>query len=405
MLAFQIFKRYFFSKRAGALVRSLARLCLIGNIIGVAALVLVLSVMNGFNKAQSDRLLSIEPHLIIKGIRAEQNLNELLEAKTTDLSRDDIVEVSNYDQQDVILRTVDGAFSGGVAKGLMPGPLTQLMGRANMSLSEAATVEKLGAQEILIGAELAASLGVFDGDELTLIAPEGLLLPSGEIPPFEKVRVQGLLSTGMPLVDSQFIYYDRTQALSGLRRATSIETGIEVRLSDPGLEKKWAQNLRENNFQLDTWSERNSALFFALKMEKYAMGAFLTLTLLITSFSLVTVLIMLITQKRKEIGLLMALGLSKRRALFLFQSIGFALAASGMFIGLILGLFLSTLLQHIRIPLLPDIYTDPTLPALIVPLQIFYIFMSLLALAFFASWLPVRGSLEMTPSQALRSKN
>lgn len=396
-------------------MRSLARLCLVGNTLGVAALVLVLSVMNGFNKSQSDRLLSIEPHLIIKGIRAEPSLNELLESKASNLSGEDVVEVSPFDQQDVILRTIDGAFSGGVAKGLMPGPLTQLMGRAGSGLSlrqhddqrmsEASTVEKLGAHEILIGAELAASLGVFEGDELTLIAPEGLLLPSGEIPPFEKVRVQAVLSTGIPLVDSQFIYYDRTQALGGLRKAASIETGIEVRLSDPGLESKWATTLRENNFQLETWSERNSALFFALKMEKYAMGAFLTLTLLITSFSLVTVLIMLITQKRKEIGLLMALGLSKRRALFLFQSIGFALSASGMLIGLIIGLILSSLLQFIKIPLLPDIYTDPTLPALINPLQIFYIFVGLLALAFLASWLPVRGSLEMTPSQALRSKN
>ncbi|MEK6555211.1 MAG: lipoprotein-releasing system transmembrane subunit LolC, partial [Bdellovibrionota bacterium] len=71
----------------------------------------------------------------------------------------------------------------------------------------------------------------------------------------------------------------------------------------------------------------------------------------------------------------------------------------------IIGLILSSLLQFIKIPLLPDIYTDPTLPALINPLQIFYIFVGLLALAFLASWLPVRGSLEMTPSQALRSKN
>ena len=386
-------------------MRSLARLCLVGNTIGVAALVLVLSIMNGFNKAQSDRLLSVEPHFLIEGVRAQEKLEKAVSESNGRLSLDEIQEMSVYDRQDVILRTLDGLFSGAVAKGLSIGPLTQLLKVSEDAEEDAQMANRLGSNEVLIGAELAAGLGLYVGDEVNLMAPEGLLLPAGEIPPFAKVKILDLISTGIPLVDSQTIYYDRSLGLGRLSQSVSFRTGLEVRLKEAHRADDWVKVLRPLGFEIESWSERNSALFFALKMEKYAMGTFLVLTLLITSFSLMTVLIMLLVQKRQDIGLLMALGLSRKKALLLFQGIGFALSSSGMFLGFLIGIFLSSILQFIKIPLLPAIYTDPTLPALIQLDQILMILMGLFFLAFLSSWLPVKGSLEMTPSQALRQRH
>ncbi len=415
MLILDIFRRYFFSKRAGALVRSLARLCLVGNAISVTALILVSSIMNGFNHSQSEKLLAVEPHLVITGAEAENRFTEFLNgAKGVDAREVD--EIAPFESQDVIIRTLDGAFSGGVAKGVMPVPLNQLLKRAADSQEEQKSdndhgdltgqpvdvLERMGPGEVLIGAELAANLGLYQGDEVILVAPEGLLMPAGEIPPYAKVKIASTLNTGIANIDSQMLYYDRTSSLKSLKTAASRELGIEVRLKDPHRQDVWVKKLREAGFEVSSWAERNSSLFFALKMEKIAMSSFLALTILITSFSLITVIVMLLTQKRQEIGVLMALGLSKRRAQILFQGVGFLLSSSGMLIGLILGLALAFLLQATNFPILPEIYTDRRLPSVVDFSQIGFITLGLFALAFLASWLPVKGSLELTPSEAIR---
>lgn len=415
MLIFDIFRRYFFSKRAGALVRSLARLCLFGNAISVTALILVSSIMNGFNQSQSEKLLAVEPHLVITGPKAEERFTTFLDERHG-LDAGEVDEIAPFETQDVIIRTLDGAFSGGVAKGVMPVPLNQLLKRAadsqeylNPNAAEEGAdenqvdaLERMGPGEVLIGAELAGNLGLYQGDEVILVAPEGLLMPAGEIPPYAKVKIASTLNTGIANIDSQMLYYDRTTSLKSLKNAASREMGIEVRLKDPHRQNTWVEKLRAGGFETSSWAERNSSLFFALKMEKIAMSSFLALTILITSFSLITVIVMLLTQKRQEIGVLMALGLSKRRAQMLFQGVGFLLSSSGMFIGLIFGLGLAFLLQVTDFPILPEIYTDRRLPSVVDFSQIGWITLGLFALAFLASWLPVKGSLELTPSEAIR---
>src|SRR5690606_32322480 len=129
---------------------------------------------------------------------------------------------------------------------------------------------------------------------------ESLLLPAGEIPTFEKVRVATILTSDIADIDSQMIFYDQTKGLRRLKKTASFETGIEVRLARPSEAAAWSKKLQETlgpEFEVATWGDRNSALFFALKMEKVAMSTFLSLSILITCFALFTVLIMLITQK------------------------------------------------------------------------------------------------------------
>lgn len=413
MFIFDLFRRYFFSKRAGALVRSLARLCLFGNIVSVSALILVSSIMNGFNQAQSQKLLAVEPHLVITGPNAEARFSEFLSSNKS-VDPTEVDEIAPFETQDVIIRTLDGAFSGGVAKGVMPIPLNQLLSRAAVSQEylnpekdasgneRVDALERMGPGEVLIGAELAGNLGLYQGDEVILVAPEGLLMPAGEIPPYAKVKIASVLNTGIPNIDSQMLYYDRTSSLKSLKSAVSREAGIEIRLKDPHRQNVWVRELKAAKFDATSWAERNSALFFALKMEKIAMSSFLGLTILITSFSLITVIVMLLTQKRQEIGVLMALGLSKRRAQFLFQGVGFLLSGSGMLIGLVLGLSLAFLLQLTNFPILPEIYTDRRLPSVVDGTQVMWVTIGLFSLAFIASWLPVKGSLERTPSESIR---
>src|SRR5687768_10938846 len=105
MLIFEIFRRYFFSKRAGALVRSLARLCLFGNAISVTALILVSSIMNGFNQSQSEKLLAVEPHLVITGTDTEKRFTRFLDSASS-VDSNEVEEIAPFDTQDVIIRTL-----------------------------------------------------------------------------------------------------------------------------------------------------------------------------------------------------------------------------------------------------------------------------------------------------------
>lgn len=409
-LSFSVFRRYFFSKRAGALVRSLARLCVIANFIGVMAFVLVLSIMNGFRDSQENKLLAVEPHLVMVGENSAETFLSFLASEQSSLKADHVTEIAPFERQDVIVRTVDGLFSGGVAKGLEPRYLSNMLVRAYESQNRDGLYEvpkfDLGVNEIVMGAELARNLGIFQGDEVVLVAPESLLLPAGEIPPFEKVRVVTILTSDIADIDSQMIFYDQTKSLSRLRKAASLDRGIEIRLKSPGDAESWKKILEEKlrGAEFSTWADRNSALFFALKMEKVAMSTFLSLSILITCFALFTVLIMLITQKRKDIGLMMALGMSRARTQRLFVSIGALLALSGMVLGLVAGIGIAWVLGHFSIPLLPDIYVDSRLPARVDWAQIGFICAGLVLLGLMAAWLPVRTGMQISPSDALRGR-
>jgi lipoprotein-releasing system permease protein len=396
-------------------VRSLARLCIIANFVGVLAFVLVLSIMNGFRDSQEKKLLAVEPHLVIEGAGAADKFEMFLQSGDSRLSADDVTEIAPFEKQDVIVRTIDGLFSGGVAKGLQPQYLAKMLERAYLAQARGESPEipqfDLGANEVVMGAELARNLGVYEGDEVTFVAPESLLLPAGEIPPFEKVRVANILTSDIADIDGQMIFYDQTKSLGRLKKTSSFETGIEVRLLNPSDAVDWKDIIvaapafnNGGKYEVGTWGDRNSALFFALKMEKYAMSTFLFLSILITTFALFTVLIMLITQKRKDIGLLMSLGLSRRRTQRLFVSVGAFLAFSGMFLGLLVGVGVATAIGHFSIPLLPDIYVDSRLPARVDWEQMGFIALGLMVLGLAAAYLPVRTGMQMSPSDALRGR-
>lgn len=397
-------------------MRSLARLCLIANFIGVLALVLVLSIMNGFRESQEKKLLAIEPHVVITGADAAEKLQLFLDGSEHRLNANDIEEIAPFEKQDIIIRTVDGYFSGAVAKGLDPQYLTKLLERAYWVHGLAGSQDgrapqfKLGVGDVIMGSELARNLFAYEGDEVTFVAPESLLLPAGEIPPFEKVRIANILTSDISDIDSQMVFYDQTKSLGRLKKTGSFEKGVELRLRHPSDADRWkvillaSPEFKNGNYEISTWGDRNSALFFALKMEKIAMSTFLSLSILITTFALFTVLIMLLTQKRKDIGLMMALGLSRSKTRTLFVAVGALLAFSGMFLGLLVGIGASYILGHYSIPLLPEIYVDSRLPARVDWLQMAFISSGLVIVGLLAAWLPVRSGLELSPSDALRGQ-
>lgn len=415
-LAWDFFKHYLLSRRAGALIRTVAWLCMAGVSLGVFALVVVISVMNGFNESIQKRLLAVEPHLVVKvpGLESIEALTSHGVFKLLKENKEAQTEI--FENQDVILRTGDGLFGGALAKGIESQALSYILRETRKSSfqpppSQATSVEvpplsdetlKLGPGEILIGVDLARGLGIFEGDRITVIPPEALLLPAGEAPPFERVLVKGLLVTNLPDIDAKVIFYGRGQTFLTFRRSPSREAGYEVRLPDANRFDGLKAQIESRGGKVETWIDRNSSLFYALKLEKMAMGTFLGLSALIASFSIVTVLVLLITQKRKDIGLLMALGLGPAQTRNLFVKVGLILSSMGIGTGLVLGVIVCVILDRFPITVLPDIYYDATIPAKIEPLFLLGILVASVSIAFVSAWIPARNTTSELPSEALR---
>jgi len=407
MLAWLIFRNYLLSRRSGALVRIIAWHCILGIGMGVAALVIVLSVMNGFNITIRSRMLSVEPHLVITQDHPPtvQEMDSM-RAILNEVSRGGLDRLERFETQDLILRSVDGVFGGALAKGYDAPALKGMMERVWQSLKKdtpqpLSESSELSANEVILGIDLARGLGIFEGDEVILVPPEILLLPKGEIPRFQKFKVKSLLNTQMPEFDSKLMFYN-IDTLSKRMRSLSRESGFEVRLKEAYDAEPVKKRLKERGIHAQTWGERDTSLFFALKMESYAMALFLSLAVLITSFSIVTVMVLLMSQKRQDIGMLMALGLSVRRTRRVFLQVGLLLSYLGIVGGILLGGSVCLLLDWYPLELLPDIYTDSTLPAKLTPRILLFVLGCSTLIAVLGSWLPIWRYVIDNPSVALR---
>lgn len=404
MLSWTLFRHYLLSRRSGSLIRLIAWLCMAGVGIGVASLIIVLSVMNGFNLKIRQNMLNVEPHLVIMGVPPSK------EYEIKKAIGPGVESLWYSENQDVVLRTVDGVFSGAIAKGLPSQGIRDWLKHVWKPRNAAAsTVDinsiELGPRQAVIGVDLASNLGVFDGDELYVIPPETLLMPKGEVPKYEKVTIKGIISTQMQDIDGKMFIYNSGNTMRGWwKNAASAENGFELRLNNPYDADEIAKKLRARGFKTQSWHERNTALFFALKMESLAMTIFLSLAVLITSFSIVSVMVLLITQKRKEMGMLMAMGFSKKATRKAFTLVGIYLSAIGVGAGLIVGCGVALFMDYFPIEVLPDIYYDSTLPAHLSGNIVLGTIVGAALLAWAGAYLPVRFYVDPTPADCLRRR-
>lgn len=396
MLSWMLFKHYLLSRRSGSLVRLIAWLCMIGVGVGVASLIIVLSVMNGFNLNIRKNMLRFEPHLVVLNVKSKD------EEKIKALLGKNIESILYAENQDVVLRTVDGNFSGAIAKGFNEGQLLGWLKQMKRS-KPSEVITQLGPREALVGVDLASVLGVFEGDELYVIPPETLLLPPGDFPKYEKVIIKGLVSTQMPELDGKLFVYNSSKTLLGWWKNTaSQQSGFEIRLSNPYEADEFSDLLKKKGFNVSSWHERNSSLFHALKMERLAMTIFLSLAVIITSFSIVSVMVLLITQKRREMGMLMAMGLSRRQTQSIFVQVGFILSTIGVGSGVLFGSFVAIVMDKYPIEILPDIYYDSTLPAKLSLDIVVGVVVGAAILAILGAYVPARSYVSKTPSESLR---
>lgn len=380
----------------------------IGIGMGVMTMIVVLSVMNGFNEAIEERILKSMPHLVIKTDSVDQQ-KYILSLQPG---------FSSFSKQDVLMRTVEGIYSGAIAQGTDTASLEKLGMKIGQSVEiienskgmittarpkEISPGVTLGKRELAMGYELARSLGVVEGDEVTMISPESLLT-ADEIPVYEKFNVRALLKTDVSELDSRYVFFNQNYFPSRFRDAASLEHGLEIRFKNPYKAFSVAQELQENGIKnIQTWQDLNQALFYSLKMEKRLMGIFLALTVLISSFSIMSVLYLMVAEKRKDVGILKAIGARNSQVSQIFIRLGLMIGLTGLALGTFAGLFVCFALIKYPIIKLPDVYIDTRFPILVDPKMIVGILLFSLAVTLLSSFFPAKWAASHNPTDTLRN--
>lgn len=404
-LSLYFIQKLILSPRSGALVKRITILSFIAISLSLTAFLVVLFVMNGMNLNIKKRIMALEPHLV--------TMNE---SKDDDMIEKIIPSESHqtYESFDLILRTIDGQFRGGQAVGYTESGLQLWMKRlSELKKKEGkaqyydldAEIFQLEKNEVALGVDLARSLGILEGDEITLIPPETLLLSSLETPLFQKVMVKRILATDLYDLDSKLILFNSGISLAVFSKTLSRKRGNHLWFKSISDAEYAEEKLLKVGVKSETWQEKNSDLFFALMMEKTMIGIFLGLAGLIASSSILTVLALLMSQKKRDIAIIKTLGLSQQKTLWLFTKIGLWISGSAIALGMLLGVGIGTYLQFYPVNILPNIYYDSSIPALVDFGFVFIVVIVAGMLAFLGSYFPAKATLQIQPALLLRQKN
>ena len=407
-LSYFFLTKLIISNRSASLIRRISLLSFIAITLSVAIFFLVLFVMNGMNHNIKDRILALDPHLNI--IKKEKPLAEL--DSTNDMS------VIPYESYDLMLRTVDGQFRGTSAVGYDQAGISfwfkQLKELKRKSQDERLVFYdpsidldlELQENEIAVGIDLARSLGLLEGDVVTLIPAESLLLSSMEAPVFEKATIRRIVTTDLYDLDSKLLFFNKDLSIKSLRQSPSKTSGYHIWLKDINQMEPLRVNLEAQGFEhVESWQQKNSDLFFALFMEKTMIGVFLGLAGLIASSSILTVLALIMSQKKLDIAIIKTLGYSSKDTLLLFLMMGLWISLSGLFLGTFIGVAAGYYLQYYPLNILPAVYYDSSIPALVNPVFTFWVVLAVSALAVVGCYIPARASLKIEPAILLKSKH
>lgn len=409
-LSYFFLQKLILSSRSQSLIRRIAILSFVAITLSIAVFFIVLFVMNGMNRNIQRRILAIDPNITLYNtVQTAANSAQDFQFPQT--------ETIPFESYDLILRTVDGQFKGAQVVGYSQPGLTfwnnQLQklkdSEKNHAVYDYHQDLNLEKNEIAIGIDLARSLQLLEGDQVTLIPAETLLLSQLETPVYEKATVRKIISTELYDLDSKLVLFNSSTSFDSLKNGLSKVSGYHLWVNDSRRIDDLVQTIKNKNnsanhsaVRVETWKEKNSDLFFALMMEKTIIGVFLALAGLIASSSILTVLAMIMSQKKSDIAMLKTLGYSRKKTLWLMAKMGLWISVSGLFLGTVIGLAVSYYLQFYPLKVLPDVYYDSTLPALVDLEFTVWVILAVVVLAVVGCYFPARSTLKIEPAVLLR---
>jgi lipoprotein-releasing system permease protein len=403
--------RYLRPRRKEAFISVIAVFSFLGIMLGVATLVVVMAVMNGFRAQLLDKILGINGHVIVQPI--ESDLTDYDEVAKRITAVPGVKAAIPIIEGQALASGPSTGSSGVLVRGIR-GP--DLLGMEKISGS----VEDGGglldfdnSGGVAIGTGLAQSLGVAVGDKVTLISPRGAITPFGSSPRIKSYPVVGIFQIGMSEYDSTYVFMPLSEAQLYFNSPNAAQA-IEVYLNDPDqvatLRPEVEEAAKRPVFTTD-WRMRNVTFFSALQVERNVMFTILTLIVLVAALNIISGLIMLVKDKGRDIAILRTMGATKGAILRVFFITGASIGTVGTLVGLLLGTLICANIESLKEFISwitrtevfsPELYFLSTLPAQMDPKETGAIVLMALALSYLATLYPAWRAARLDPVEALR---
>jgi len=412
MMPFEIFigLRYLRAKRRNSFISFISLISIVGIALGVAALIIVLSVMNGFQTEIRGRILGVASHIEITGLNNTLHDWPLaLQAAQRDKR---VVAAAPYVTAQGLLST-GGTVRGVMVRGIDPAQEAKVVSIGEKMLTGALTDLHAGEWGMVLGVELARQLGVGRGDKVTLITPQGQITPAGMLPRLKQFTVVGVFKVDMFEYDASLAMIQQRDAQTLFRLGDSV-SGVRLKLQDllaaPAVKQALVQQLPPSMYIAD-WTEQHANYFRAVQIEKRMMFIILTLIVAVAAFNLVSTLVMTVTDKQADIAILRTLGASPRSIMAIFMVQGtlsgvigtLAGVASGVLVALNLGEIVSSAEHALGVKILSsEVYLIDRLPSDVVAGDVLTITLISLLLALLATLYPSWRASRTQPAEALR---
>jgi lipoprotein-releasing system permease protein len=400
--------RYLRARRREGFISVIAWFSLIGIALGVATLIIVMSVMNGFRTELLSRILGLNGHVVVQAYGLPIKDYDAIAERIR--KQDGVIQVIPMIENQV-MATAKGRAIGAVVRGITPEAFQQKKILAENLIAGDVKNFKAG-RGVFIGTHMAANLGLRLGDKIVLVSPQGTVTPFGSVPRSKAYLVAGIFKVGMYEYDSSFAFLPLADAQIYFRmkqQVSAIEAFID-NVNDAGILR---DAIREDlkAYRVVDWQQRNSHFFSALQVERNVMFLILTLIIVVAAFNIISSLIMLVKDKGKAIAILRTMGATRGMIMRIFIICGSAIGMIGTTIGFVLGLLFCLNIDSIRLFLEALLQTElwsveirflSKIPAEVDSGEVISVVAIALVLSFLATLYPSWRAARLDPVEALR---
>ncbi|QLF70122.1 lipoprotein-releasing ABC transporter permease subunit [Peteryoungia desertarenae] len=402
--------RYLRARRKEAFISVIAGFSFVGIMLGVATLIIVMAVMNGFRTELISRILGINGHMIVQPI--DSPLSDYAELTNRIAAVPGVTKALPLVEGQTLASGRQGVGTGALVRGVRPDDLTKLT-TVSGNIRQGDLVGFATGEGVLVGSRMASQLGLSAGDMITLVSPEGDITPLGVNPRVKSYPISGIFEIGMSEYDASIIYMPLEEAQLYFN-AEGIVQSIEIFIDHPDNVDELRPLIEEaagRQIFITDWRQRNQTFFSALQVERNVMFMILTLIVLVAALNIISGLIMLVKDKSSDIAILRTMGATSASIMRIFFMTGAAIGTTGTFAGVVLGLVVCLNIESIRqffswvsgtVLFDPELYFLSQLPADMNAGETVSVVIMALSLSFLATIFPAWRASRLDPVQALR---